>query len=95
MERADFESLSCQIKFPTSKDNSELNSLRLAFEQDELDFPQTAPLDNSELDLLLVEPASTRKTGERAGFPPGTTPKLKSVIVYGENNNKACKVNKG
>ena len=33
--------------------------------------------------------------GERAGFPPGTTPKLKSVIVYGENNNKAWKVNKG
>ena len=58
-------------------------------------FPQTAPLDNSELDLLLVEPASTRMAGERAGFPPGTTPKLKSVIVYGENNNKAWKVNKG
>ena len=33
--------------------------------------------------------------GERAGFTPGTTPKLKSVIVYGENNNKAWKVNKG
>ena len=43
-----------------------------------------APLDNSELDLLLVEPASTRRTGERAGFSPGTTPKLKSVIVYRE-----------
>ena len=41
-------------------------------------------VDNSELDLLLVEPASTRITGERAGFPPGTPPKLKSVIVYGE-----------
>ena len=48
-------------------------------------------IDNSELDLLLVEPASTRMTGERAGFPPGTPPKLKSVIVYGENNNKAVK----
>ena len=49
------------------------------------------PLDNSELDPLLMEPASTRRTGERAGFPPGTPPKLKSVIVYGENNNKAVK----
>ena len=33
-------------------------------------------------------------TGERAVFPPETTAKLKSVIVYGENNNKAWKVNK-
>ena len=53
-------------------------------EQDELSFPQTAPLDNSELDLLLVEPAWTRKPSERAGFSPGTPPKLKSVIVYEE-----------
>ena len=76
------------------------NSIRLCLTLDSLIikqtrkarfFPQTAPLDNSELDLLLVEPASTRRTGERAGFPPGTTPKLKSVIVYRENNNKAVK----
>ena len=40
--------------------------------------------DNSELDLLLVKPASTRMAGERAGFSPGTPPKLKSVIVYEE-----------
>ena len=66
-----------------------------SFYQDGLGFTQTAPLDNSELDLLLVKPVSTRMAGERAGFPPGTTPKLKSVIVYGENNNKAWKVNKG
>ena len=62
-----------------------------SFYQDGLGFPQTVPLDNSELDLLLVQPVSTRMTGERAGFPPGTTPKLKSVIVYRENNNKAVK----
>ena len=47
--------------------------------------------DNFELDLLLVEPASTRRTDERAGFPPGTPPKLKSIIVYAKNNNKAVK----
>ena len=43
-----------------------------------------AALDNFELDLLLVKPASMRSTVERAGLPPGTTPKLKSVIVYEE-----------